>query len=126
MRRVSGTPLDRQAKVLLDGPDPALEDLDPLLELLVGELEQRPGFPGLAVEVLAILGVTPIDVRVEALGQEPDVLSQVFDEHTSVIDLLSEIDADVGDLLLKARPRVGDLLPEPLGGRGDQPLNLSE
>ena len=123
--------------MLLDRSDPMLEALDPLVELLVGELEERPRLAELPIKVLTVLGVAPVDVRLETLGEEPDVLAQVFDEHTGVIDLLSKVGADAGDLLLKARPRVGDLLsevrpgggdllPEPLGGRGDQPLNLSE
>ena len=166
--------------MLLDRPDPALEDLDPLVELLVGELEKRPGLPGLPVEVLAILGVTPIDVRVETLGEEPDVLSKVFDEHTRVTPDVRDLSSDIGpeagevllerhlartelgevllerhlartelgNVLLEVRPDVpdlsletgrgvgdllaeggldvGDLVPEPLGGRGDQPLDLGE
>ena len=87
---------------------PALQSLDPLPELIVGELQERSGLSKLLVHVLAIFGVTALDQRVKTLSHDLDVVPDAFDEHVGVARRLSNLRAQVG------------------GGRCDDSFDLGE
>ena len=70
--------------MLLDAADPILQTLDAFLNLPVGELDERAGFPELLIQIGSIVGMTPVEMHLEPFGNQLEFVSKSFGQNTGV------------------------------------------
>jgi hypothetical protein len=70
--------------MLLDSVDPLLQTFDVFLNLPVGELDERVGFPELLIQTGSIVGMTPVEMHLEPFGQQLEFVSKSFGQNTGV------------------------------------------
>jgi hypothetical protein len=70
--------------VLLDGADPLLQAFDPFLNLAVGELDERAGFPELFLKIGSIIGMAPVKMHLEPFGNQLKFVPKPFSQDTGV------------------------------------------
>ena len=66
--------------MLLDGADPLFESLDSFMELTVGELDERASFPELIIQMLPVLGMTPVEMHLVSFRHKLDLAPKIFNE----------------------------------------------
>lgn len=54
-----------ETEMLLYGTDPLFQPFDSFLRLTVRELNERTSFPELIIQILTIIGMTPIEMHLE-------------------------------------------------------------
>lgn len=112
--------------MLLDGADPLFESLDSFMELTVRELDERASFPELIIQMLPILGMTPVEVHLVPFRHKLDLAPKFLDE-----DAVAPL--DLTDVCSKGFRRnigvpfdPGDVRPKGFGRGTDDLLNLSQ
>lgn len=110
----------------LDGADPLFEALDSFLNLAIGELNKRTGFPELFIQMGSILGMAPVEVHLKSFGNQLKFMPKSFGENASM-------PFGFDDFFLKGFSRhvsvsfdVGDLYPNGFSRGSDDLLNLRQ
>jgi len=73
-----------ESEMLLDSVDPLLQTFDAFLNLPVGELDERAGFPELLIQIGSIVGMTPVEMHLEPFGNQLEFVSNSFGQNTGV------------------------------------------
>jgi hypothetical protein len=73
-----------ESEMLLDSVDPLLQTFDAFLNLPVGELNERAGFPELLIQIGPIVDMTPVEMHLEPFGNQLEFVSKPFSQDTSV------------------------------------------
>lgn len=130
--------------MLLDGADPLLQPLNSFLYLTVGELDERTGFPELIIHMLTVIGMTPIEVHLEAFRHKLKLMPESFSKNACVALRIGDIrpkrfrhnvsvPLDLGDVCPKGfSGSFGELsdpdnfCPKDFGRSADNLLNLGQ
>ena len=59
-----------ESEMLLDSVDPLLQTFNAFLNLPVGELDERAGFPELLIQIGSIVCMTPVEMHLEPFGNQ--------------------------------------------------------
>jgi hypothetical protein len=73
-----------ESEMLLDSVDPLLQTFDAFLNLPVGELDERAGFPELLMQMGPIVGMKPVEMHLEPFGNQLEFVSKAFGQNTGV------------------------------------------
>ena len=73
-----------ESEMLLDSVDPLLQTFDAFLNLPVGELDKRAGFPELLIQISPIVGMTPVEMHLEPFGNKLQFMSEALGQNTGV------------------------------------------
>ena len=68
----------------LDSVGPLLQSFDAFLNLTVGELDERVGFPELLIPISSIVGMTPVEMHLEPFGNQLEFVSKPFSQNAGV------------------------------------------
>lgn len=126
---------------MFDTVDPTIEILDPLMELRVGQFQERMHLSKFPIHVVAVFGMPAVQMHLKPLGYRLDVTAKTFDQDSGVPlglfsgggDLLAEGSGRGGDLIPEGGghsflgfAQGGDVLADALGGRRHDPFNLGK
>ena len=70
--------------MLLDGANSLFQTFDAFLNLAVGELDERAGFPELLIQIGSIVGMTPVKMHLEPFGNQLEFVSKSFGQNTGM------------------------------------------
>ena len=76
--------------MMLETADPMIERFDPVMELRVGQFQERAQFLKFSIHVFAVFGMPAIEMQLKSLGDRLDIVAKPFNQHTGVtFDLVS-------------------------------------
>ena len=73
-----------ESEMLFDSVDPLLQTFDAFLNLPVGKLDERAGFPELLIQIGPIVGMTSIEMHLKPFGNQLEFVSKSFGQNTGV------------------------------------------
>ncbi|MBY0249431.1 MAG: hypothetical protein K2Q17_17390 [Nitrospiraceae bacterium] len=111
LRRLHG-----ETEMLLDGADPLFQPLNSFLYLTVGELDERTSFSELIIHMLTVIGMTPIEVYLEAFSHKLKFMPESFSKDACVA-------FRIGNFSAKGP---GKICPKGFGRSADNLLNLGK
>ncbi len=100
--------------MLLNAADPLFQSFDSILNLSVGELNERSGFLKLFIQIRSIIGMTPVEMHLEPFGYELELMPEPFGQHTGV-------SLGIGNFSAKDP---GKICPKGFSSSADNLLNL--
>ncbi|MDP3089915.1 MAG: hypothetical protein Q8N04_04515 [Nitrospira sp.] len=80
----------REAKMLFDTADPMIKRFDAVMELRVGQFQERAQFSKFLIHVFMVFGMPAIEMHLKSLGDRLDIVAKSFNQYTSMtFDVLS-------------------------------------
>ncbi|MCP9449039.1 MAG: hypothetical protein NNA21_03125, partial [Nitrospira sp.] len=113
--------------MMFDTADSMIEVFDPLMELRVGQFQERAHLSKFPIHVVAVFGVPAVQMHLKSLGHRLDVMAKAFDQNSGVPlgffsrggDVLAEVVSGSDDFLAEFSGRGSDVLAEGSGRGSD-------
>ena len=76
--------------MLFDTADTMIKRFDAVMELRVGQFQERAQFSKFSIHVFAVFGMPAIEMHLKSLGNRLDIVAKPFNQHTGMtLDVLS-------------------------------------
>jgi len=118
--------LHSETEMLLYGAYPLFQPLDSFLYLTVGELDECTSFPELIIHMLTVIGMTPIEVHLEAFSHKLKFVPESFSKDTCVTFRIGDIRPKRFRHNVSVPLDPGDVCPKGFGRSADNLLNLGQ
>jgi len=112
--------------MLLYDTDTLFEPFHSFLQLTVGQLNECAGFSELIVQILSIIGMTPVEVHLEPFSHKLKFMPESFCQNTCVAFRIGDICPKRFRHNISVPLDPGNVCPKGFGRSADNLLNLGQ